>query len=128
VELGRRLRSLAEQRTRWGYRRLHVLLGREGVRVNHKRLYRLYREEGLTVRRRRQKRVSWGVRVPLPAALEPNERWSMDFMVDALAEGRVFRTLNVVDDFTRECLPIEVDTSLSGEGVVRVLEALCEER
>ena len=128
VELRSRLRTLAEQRTRWGYRRLHVLLRREGVRVNHKRLYRLYREEGLTVRQRRRKRVAWGVRVPLPLAFDPNERWSMDFMADALADGRVFRTLNVVDDFTRECLAIEIDTSLGGERVARVLDRLCGER
>jgi putative transposase len=122
-----RLRTLAEQRTRWGYRRLHVLLRREGVEANHKRVYRLYREEGLAVRRRRRKRVWSGVRVPLQEASRPNERWSMDFMADGLGNGRVFRTLNVVDDFTRECLAIEVDTSLGGERVCRVLDRICEE-
>ncbi len=102
-ELRSRLRILAEERTRWGYRRLHVLLRREGVKVNHKRVYRLYREEGLAVRRRRRKRVWSGVRVPLPEASKPTERWSMDFVADGLGNGRVFRTFNVVDDFTREC-------------------------
>jgi putative transposase len=127
-ELRARLRLLAQQRTRWGYRRLHILLDREGIRVNHKRLYRLYREEGLAVRRRRRKRVAWGVRVSMPAASAANQRWSMDFTTDALCDGRVFRTLNVVDDFTRECLAIEVDTSLGGERVVRTLDRLCQER
>jgi putative transposase len=127
-ELRARLRELAQQRTRWGYRRLHVLLDREGIRVNHKRLYRLYREEGLAVRKRRRKRAAWGARAPMPIALDPNLRWSMDFMADALADGRVFRTLNIVDDFTRECLAIEVDTSLGGDRVVRVLDRICQER
>src|SRR5258708_5375907 len=126
-ELRSRLRILAEGRPRWGYRRLHGLRRREGAKVNHKRVYRLYREEGLAVRRRRRKRVSAGVRGPLPEASKPTERWLMDFVADGLGNGRVFRTFNVVDDFTRECLAIEVDTSLGGERVVRVLDRICDE-
>jgi putative transposase len=119
---------LARERPRYGYRRLHILLRREGYEVNHKRIHRLYRSEGLMVRRRLRKRIAAGKRVPLPVPTRPTERWSLDFMSDQLADGRVFRTLNVVDDFTRECLAIEVDTSLSGVRVVRVLEQLCAER
>ena len=119
------LLALARERPRWGYRRLHVVLRREGYEVNHKRVHRLYRSEGLMVRRRRRKRIAAGARVPLPTPERANQRWSLDFMSDQLADGRVFRTLNVVDDFTRECRAIEVDTSLSGLRVARVLDALC---
>jgi putative transposase len=126
--LRERLRMLAHARPRFGYRRLQVLLRREGFRVNHKCVYRLYREEGLAVRRKRRKRVA-GQRGPVlaaPAAV--NHRWSMDFMGDSLADGRTFRTLNIVDDFSREALAIVVDTSLPGTRVVRVLEELGETR
>lgn len=123
TELRERLRTLAAERPRWGIPRLTWLLRREGILVNHKRVERLYREEGLAVRRRSRKRVA-RPRVELPAPAVPNERWSMDFMRDALSSGRAFRMLNVVDDFTRECLVIEVDSSLPGERVVQVLERL----
>jgi len=93
-----------------------------------KRVYRLYRAEGLAVRRKKRKRFAAGLRVVLPAPTRPNERWSMDFVHDTLASGRKFRTLNIVDDFTRECVAIEVDTSLGGMRVVRVLERLAELR
>ena len=126
-ELCERLLELARERPRYGYRRLHVLLRREGYEVNHKRIHRLYRREGLMVRRRRRKRIAAGKRVPLPTPSRANERWSLDFVSDQLADGRVFRTLNIVDDFTRECHAIEVDISLSGQRLVRVLEALCKE-
>lgn len=125
-ELKELLLRLAAERPRYGYRRLHVLMRREGFAVNHKRIYRLYRAEGLTVRRRRRKRLV-RTRVPLAMPAAPNERWSLDFMSDQLADGRVFRTLNVVDDFTRECRAIEVDTSLCGERVVRTLDWLIAE-
>jgi putative transposase len=125
-ELRARLRALAVERPRYGYRRLHVLLVREGFRVNHKRVLRLYREEDLAVRRKRRKRVAQGSRAPKPVPSRPNERWSMDFMHDALFHGRAFRTLNVVDDHSRECPAIEVDHSIPGERVVRVLERLAE--
>jgi putative transposase len=125
--LRERLLVLARERPRYGYRRLHVLLRREGYEINHKRIHRLYRQEGLMVRRRLRKRIAARQRVPLPLPVRTDERWSVDFMSDQLADGRVFRTLNIVDDFTRECLAIEVDTSLSGHRLVRVLERLGDE-
>ena len=125
--LRERLRALAAERPRFGYRRLHILLRREGARVNHKRVYRLYRAEGLAVRRRRRKRVA-RARAEMPAATAPNQRWCLDFVSDALAGGRKFRLLPVLDIFTRESLAIEVDTSLPGARVARVLDRLIEER
>jgi len=119
-----RLHAHAAERARFGYRRLHVLLEREGIVVNHKRVHRLYRAAGLQVRRRRRKHLTRAERVPLPRPSQPRERWSMDFTVDTLADGRGFRTLNIVDDFTRECLAIEVDRSLPGLRVARVLDRL----
>lgn len=123
-----RLKALACERPRFGYRRLHVMLLREGLKVNRKRVYRLYKQEGLTVRRKKRKRISLFGRKPLPIGSGPNERWSMDFVSDQLADGRSFRTLNVVDDFTRESLAIEVDVSLSGQRVARVLDRVIELR
>ena len=125
-ELRERLRELAAERRRFGYRRLLILLGREGWRVNHKRVYRLYRAEGLAVRRRKRKRIGTVERQPLLLPTRPNERWSMDFVADALNDGRRFRSLNIVDDYNRRCLATEVDTSLPGGRVVRVLERLRE--
>jgi len=123
-----RLRTLAGERRRFGYRRLVVLLRREGWAVNHKRVYRLYREEGLAVRRRKRKRMGAGERSPLAVPTQPNHRWSMDFVSDSLSDGRKMRSLNIVDDYSRECLATEVDTSLPGMRVVRVLEQLGERR
>lgn len=96
--------------------------------MNHKRVYRIYRAEGLAVRRRKRKRMAVGLRTVLPPPTRPNERWSMDFTLDTLASGRRFRTFNIVDDFTRECVAIEVDTSIGGARVVRVLERLLATR
>ena len=127
IELRERLQTLALLRPRWGYRRLYRLLRREGIMVNKKLVQRVYREEGLAVRRRKRKRVAVP-RTPLPAPTKANERWSMDFVSDALADGRKFRALTIVDDFTRESPAIEVDTSLPGERVVRVLEQLAVTR
>jgi putative transposase len=123
-----RLRTLAGERRRFGYRRLHVLLRREGFLVNRKRIYRLYTQEGLTVRRRkRRRRVPRGVpRLPAPTRI--NERWSLDFVLDVLDDGRRFRLLTVVDDFTRACLAIDVDTSIGGRRVAQVLQRLTETR
>jgi putative transposase len=119
-----RLKDLAAVRVRYGYRRLHVLLRREGWQVNHKLVYRLYREEGLEVRtKKRKKRIS-ALRVVLPAATAPNERWSMDFVADALYDGRRFRALTLVDNFTRESPAIEVGSSITGKRVVAVLDRL----
>jgi len=119
-----RLQAHAAVRARFGYRRLHILLAREGFVVNHKRVHRIYRAAGLQVRRRRRKRLTRADRVPLPIPGQRQERWSMDFTVDTLADGRGFRTLNIVDDFTRECVAIEVDRSLPGLRVARVLDSL----
>ncbi len=119
-----RLRDLAAARVRYGYRRLHVLLRREGWHVNHKRVYRLYRLEGVGLRlKQRRKRVS-SVRVVPPQATKPNERWAMDFMTDSLYDGRRFRVLTLVDTVTRECPAIEVGQSLTGQRVVTVLNRL----
>jgi len=126
ARLERQLREQAAARPRFGYRRLHTLLERTGWQVNHKRLYRVYRAAGLQVRRRARKRRSAGDRVVLPPLTARRQRWSMDFMRDTLADGRPFRTLNIVDDYTRECVAIEVDRSLPGARVVRVLARLAE--
>jgi putative transposase len=119
-----RLRELAEARPRFGYRRLHALLRREGQRVNRKRVYRLYKAAGLAVRRRSRRKLRVSRPAPAIPLMRPNQRWSMDFVHDYLADGRRLRTLNVVDAFTRECLAIEVDTSLPSARVVRVLDKL----
>ena len=126
-ELRERLQTLAMLRPRWGYRRLHHLLRREGCTHNRKLTQRLYREEGLHVRRRPRKRVAVP-RAPLATPTRPNQRWSMDFVGDALGDGRKFRSLTLVDDLTRESPAIEVDVSLPGERVVRVLDRVAEER
>ncbi len=128
TELRGRLRELAAEGRRFGYRRLRVRLRREGRAVNHKRVYRRYREEGLGVRRRKRKRLGAAGRQPFIPPSRGNERWSMDFISDALTEGRKFRSLNIVDDYNRECLAAEVDTSIPGARVVRVLERLRERR
>lgn len=124
----RRLRELAAERPRFGYRRLHALLRREGITVNHKRIERLYREEGLAVRRRARK-APGRIRRGRPSAPErANEQWALDFLEDALASGRKIRLLSVIDVFTREALALEVDTSLPASRVVRVLDRLASER
>ena len=127
-DLRQRLRELAEKRPRWGYRRLYVLLKREGCKRNRKLVQRLYREEGLSVRRRKRRKMAAVARSPMTCPLGPNERWSIDFVRDTLADGRVFRGFTVVDDFTRECPAIEVDHSLPGERVAKTLEQLSKER
>ena len=123
-----RLRELAAVKRRYWCRRLHVLLKREGFAVNRKRVQRLYREAGLTVRRRKRKRIGPVERHPLPKPVAANISWSMDFVSDGLADGRRIRCLTIVDDCTRECLAIEVDTSLTGKRVVAVLDRLIEQR
>lgn len=122
------LKKAAAKRRRWGYRMLTESLRRDGFTDNHKRIYRIYREEGLQVpMRKKRKAALWRGEKPEPSS-HRNDRWSMDFMSDQLADGRRIRTLNVVDDHTRECLAIEVDTSLSGHRVCRVLDRLVSER
>ena len=127
-ELRQKLRELAMVRRRFGYRRLHALLRRDGLAVNHKRVYRLYVEEQLWVRKRGRKRRVAVPRVPMLVPERVNQVWSMDFVSDALASGRRFRTLNIADDFSREAPAIEVDTSLGGVRVTRVLDRLKIER
>ena len=126
-ELRERLHTLALLKPRRGYRRLHWLLAREGCAANRKLVQRLYREEGLAVRKRARKRVSVP-RAPSAPPARPDERWSMDFVRDTLGDGRAFRALTIVDDFTRESVAIEVDTSLPGERVAQVLERLAGTR
>jgi putative transposase len=126
--LRKRLRELALQRRRFGYRRLGLLLGREGIRVSNKKLYRLYKEERLTVRKRGGRKRALGTRAPMALPQGRNQRWSIDFMTDTLVSGRRFRILTVVDDFTRECLGLVADTSLTGQRVVRELDHIAEHR
>ena len=123
-----RLKELAAKRMRFGYRRLTAMLVREGILANHKRVYRLYREEGLAMRIRQRRRIRWTGAVSSLVATRPNERWSMDFVSDCVSRGRVIRMLTVVDDCTRECPAIEVDTSLGGLRVRRVLDRIASER
>lgn len=124
AEIRARLRALAAERQRFGYRRLGILLEREGIGPNHKRLRRLYAEERLQVRRRGGRKRALGTRAPLAPPQAPNQRWSLDFVTDALADGRRFRVLAVVDDFSRECLRLAADTSLPGARVARELDGV----
>jgi putative transposase len=126
--LRHRLRELAEQRKRFGSPRLHIMLKREGLVINHKRTERIYREEGLALRRKRRRKGATGARAIFPLPQRTNERWSMDFVTDSFITGGRFRTLAIVDDYSRECPAIEVDTSLGGRRVVGVLERLSEIR
>ena len=126
--LRERLKELARVRRRFGYRRLHVFLRREGHEVNHKRLFRIYREERLHVRRRGGRKRAIGTRAPMVLPLMPNQRWSLDFVSDQLTDGRRFRIMTVVDDCTRECLALIADTSLSGARVARELATLFDAR
>ena len=126
--LRQRMRAIAQERRRFGYRRLHVLLKREGYLVNHKKLFRLYREEKLAVRRRGGRKRAIGTRAPVAVPMTSNDRWSLDFVSDQLTDGRRFRILTVVDDCTRECLALVADTSLSGTRVARELDRLMIER
>lgn len=119
-----RLKALAAERRRFGWRRLKLLLGREGLHMNHKKLRRLYREERLQVRRRGGRKRALGTRAPMRVPEAENQRWSVDFASDTLIDGRRFRILAVVDDYTRECLCLAADTSLSGARVARELDSI----
>lgn len=122
-EIRARMRAIAAERRRFGYRRVGIMLEREGFAMNHKKLYRLYTEERLTVRKRRGRKRALGSRSPAPAAQAPNQRWSLDFASDTFGASRRFRVLAVVDDCTRESLALIPDTSLSGARVARELDA-----
>ena len=128
AELRARLKELAAKRMRFGYRRLTAMLARSGTPVNHKRVYRLYREEGLAMRIRQRRRIRWNGAVPRLAADRANQRWSLDFVSDCVSNGRVIRILTMVDDYTRECPAIEVDTCLGGLRVRRVLDRVAQQR
>ena len=128
TELRERLKALAHERRRFGYRRLLVLLRREGFFVNHKRLFRLYREERLMVRRRGGRKRALGTRAPMLAPQCPNDRWSVDFVADQFIDGRRLRIFVVVDDCTRECLALVADSSISGLRVARELNRLLADR
>ena len=119
-----RLCELAGERRRFGYRRLGILLAREGLEANHKKLYRIYAEEKLAVRRRKGRKRALGTRRPMTLPTRPNERWSLDFVSDALTSGRRFRVLCVVDDYTREALAVMPDFSISGLRLVRELDRI----
>jgi putative transposase len=123
-----RLRVLSVERKRFGYRRLHILLAREGFHLNHKKLRRIYKEEGLTVRKRGGRKRAVGTRAPIAVPSRVNERWSLDFVSDSFMDGRRFRMLCVVDDHSRECLTLVPDTSIGGHRLARELDALISER
>jgi len=127
-ELRERLKALAEERRRWGCPMLYRIIRREGWRVNHKRVERLYREEGLSLRRRRRRKRLSHLRVVRPRPAAANQAWALDFVHDSLLDGRRFRALAVIDEWSRESLAIEVDVSLTGERVIRVLDRLAVER
>lgn len=118
------MKAVAAERRRFGYRRIHVMLGRQGIAMNLKKLRRLHREEGLQVRKRGGRKRALGTRRPMVVPDGPNQRWSMDTARDAFTDGRRFRLLAVVDDFSRECLALVADTSLSGARVARELDAI----
>jgi putative transposase len=127
-ELRARLRELASQRRRFGYRRLGLMLKRQGIKLSPKKLYRLYKEERLTVRKRGGRKRALGTRAPMAVPQDQNLRWSLDFVIDTMVSGRRFRILTVVDDFTRECLGLVADTSLTAPRVVRELDRIVETR
>lgn len=127
-DLRKAIRDVARERRRFGYRRIGVMLGREGIYMNHKKLRRLYREEKLQVRKRGGRKRALGSRRPMVLPSRINERWSLDFVSDAFTDGRRFRVLAVIDDYSRECLGLVADTSLSGGRVVRELDVIIAKR
>lgn len=127
-DLREAMKKVAAERRRFGYRRIHVMLQRQGIHMNQKKLRRLYREEKLQVRKRGGRKRALGTRRPMILPSKANERWSLDFVSDAFTDGRKFRVLAVIDDFSRECLALIVDTSLSGLRVTRELDALITRR
>ena len=127
-ELCRKIKAIAEERRRFGYRRIGYLLLREGYKINHKRVYRLYKEQGLEIQKRKKRKKAVGSRIHTSVLTAANQRWSIDFVMDALADGRRIRLMTVVDDFTRESLKIVVDRSLSGRRVAQELSELISAR
>lgn len=127
-ELQAKIRQIADERRRFGYRRIHMLLKREGLVVNHKRVFRLYQKMQIKVRKRNARKKALGIRCDSIKVQAPNECWSLDFVHDVLQNGRRIRLLAVIDTYTRECLNITVDTSLGGQRVQRVLDQIVELR
>ena len=123
-----RIKAIAHERRRFGYRRIHVLLKREGVVVNHKRLFRLHREERLSLRKRRCRKRALGTRAPMLVPLMPNQRWPLDLVSDQFIDCHWFRVLTAIDDCVRECIALVADTSLSGQRVSRELNQLMLQR
>lgn len=128
ADLRKAIRDVARERRRFGYRRIQVMLEREGIKMNHKKLRRLYREEKLQVRKRGGRKRALGTRRPMVLPSGINERWSLDFVSDAFTDGRRFRVLAVIDDYSRECLALVTDTSLSGGRVARELSGIIAKR
>ena len=128
TELRARLRELANERRRFGYRRLFILLRREGEPSGINRIYRLYREEGLGVRKRKARRRAVGTRAPILVEARPNARWSLDFVHDQFANGRRYRVLNIIDDVTKQCLAAIPDTSISGCRMARELTTIVQRK
>lgn len=128
ADLRKAVKDVAAERRRFGYRRIHIMLERQGIYMNQKKLRRLYREEGLQVRKRGGRKRALGTRRPMIVPETINERWSLDFVSDAFTDGRRFRVLAVVDDFSRECLALVPDTSLSGARLTRELDAIIQVR
>lgn len=128
ADLREAIKKLAGERRRFGYRRIHVMLRRQGWLVNMKKVRRLYREEKLQVRKRGGRKRALGTRRPILVPDGPNQRWSLDFVSDALTDGRRFRVLAIVDDFSRECLALVADSSLSGQRLTRELDAIIKQR
>lgn len=123
-----RILDIAQARVRYGYRRIHVLLRREGWTVNHKKVYRIYRQEGLNLRYRKRRKHISRARLPRVDVTRVNQCWAMDFMSDTLFNGRRFRALTMMDIYSRECLNIHVASSIKGDTVVNILEALRSRR
>ena len=122
----KRLRKLSEKRRRFGCPRLHIMLRREGFMINHKRTERIYRQEGLSLRIKRRKKLASLLRTDIPKPAYANHIWSMDFMRDNLSDGRAIKLLTVVDEWTRKCFRIEVDTSINGVRVAKILSEISQ--
>ena len=128
IKLKETIRNLAYKWQSYGYRRLQVLLKKEGIKINHKKFYRLYKELNLQLRRKKKKTSYQRATNKIKQVVKPNQRWSMDFLSDSISTGRRIRILSIIDEYSRECLALEADTSLSGERVCRVLETICKEK
>jgi len=125
--LAEKLQKIAYEKRRYGYRRIHMVLKREGIQINHKKVYRIYTQVGLKVVKRKTRRKALGERKVEALITKPNQRWALDFVSDALSDGRRIRLLPIIDLYTRQCLKLVVDTSLSGKSVLRALEEAIKE-